>query len=197
MVWIFLGAPGAGKGTQAQLLSEHLGVPHVSTGDLLRKAVSDGTELGKKAKTFMEAGDLVPDDLILGMVREALTGYAKDGCILDGYPRNIAQAVSLDGMLGEIGQRIGGVINLNVNEDTLVKRIAGRANEEDRTDDAKETVRNRLKVYEEQTAPLVKYYRKRGGLREVEGEGTIDAIQVRIRQVVGPGAQARTGGPAG
>jgi adenylate kinase len=190
MIWIFLGAPGAGKGTQADRLSDHLGIAHISTGDLLRAAVKEGTELGRKAKAFMDKGDLVPDDLILGMVREALTGRAKDGCILDGYPRNTAQAASLDGMLADVGKEIAGVINLKVAEDTLVQRIAGRAEAEDRADDTEETVRNRLKVYDEQTAPLVDYYRGRGGLQEVDGEGTIDEIQARIRDIVGAGEGA-------
>jgi len=191
MIWIFLGAPGAGKGTQADRLAEHLGLRHVSTGDLLRRAVADGTPLGRKAESYMKAGELVPDALILGLVREVLTGPGDGGCILDGYPRNAAQAASLDGMLEDIGQEIAGVINLNVSEETLVRRIAGRAREEGRADDDSEaTVRNRLRVYEEQTAPLVDYYRGRGGLREVEGEGSIDEIQARIREVVG----AATGG---
>jgi adenylate kinase len=118
MIWILLGAPGAGKGTQAKLLAEYRGVPHVSTGDLLRQAVADGTELGRRAKSFMEKGDLVPDELILDMVQARLTdGSAAGGCILDGYPRNRAQAQSLDGMLDRIGQRLGGVLDLEVPED--------------------------------------------------------------------------------
>ena len=192
MIWIFLGAPGAGKGTQADRLADHLGIAHVSTGDLLRKAVKNGTDLGRKAQAYMDRGDLVPDDLILGMVREALTGPAKDGCILDGYPRNTVQAASLDGMLADLGRDLAGVINLKVAEDTLVARIAGRAQAENRADDTEETVRDRLKVYEEQTAPLVDYYRGRGGLQEVDGEGTIDEIQARIREIVG----ATAGGAA-
>jgi adenylate kinase len=193
MVWIFLGAPGAGKGTQADLLAGHLGVTHVATGDLLRRAVKEGTPLGRKAKAYMEAGELVPDDLILGLVREALTGDARAGCILDGYPRNTAQAASLDRMLDDVGQEVAGVISLSVSPDTLVARIAGRARAEGRADDAEETVRNRLRVYQEQTAPLVDYYRGRGGLREVDGEGTVEQIQARIREIVG----AAAGGAAG
>jgi adenylate kinase len=141
----------------------------------------------------MDAGELVPDHLILGLVREALTGDAQDGCVLDGYPRNTAQAASLDRMLEEVGQEIAGVIGLKVSADTLVARIAGRARAEDRSDDAETTVRNRLRVYQEQTAPLVDYYRGRGGLREVNGEGSIEQIQARIREIVG----AAAGGAAG
>jgi adenylate kinase len=183
MIWILLGAPGAGKGTQAKLLAEHLAVPHVSTGDLLRRAVAEGTELGRKAKSYMEAGELVPDPLILGMVRETLTGAAAGGCILDGYPRNRAQAKSLDGMLREIGQTLAGVLDLEVPEDELVRRIAGRAADQGRSDDTEETVRNRLRVYEEQTAPLVAYYDERGLVRRIEGTGTIQEIRDRIREI--------------
>jgi adenylate kinase len=183
MIWILLGAPGAGKGTQAKLLAEHLAVPHVSTGDLLRRAVAEGTELGRKAKSFMEAGELVPDELILGMVRETLTGAASRGCILDGYPRNRAQARSLDGMLREIGQSLAGVLDLEVPEDELVRRIAGRAADQGRSDDTEETVRNRLRVYEEQTAPLVAYYEERGLVRRIDGTGTVQEIRDRIREI--------------
>ncbi len=181
MVWIFVGPPGAGKGTQAVLLAEHLAVPHLSTGDLLRRAVKDGTELGRKARSYMEAGDLVPDALILDMVREALEG--KSGCILDGFPRNTAQADALGEMLEEIGLSLAGVIRLEVSVGVLVQRIAGRA-AEGRADDTEDTVRNRLKVYEEQTAPLVDYYRDRGVLLDVQGEGTVEDIQARIREIV-------------
>jgi adenylate kinase len=193
MVWIFLGAPGAGKGTQAKLLAGHLGVAHVATGDLLRRAVKEGTPLGRKAKSYMDAGELVPDDLILGLVREALTGDLRDGCILDGFPRNTAQAASLDRMLADLGQEMGGVISLKVSADTLVSRLAGRASAEGRSDDVESTVLTRLRVYQEQTAPLVDYYRGRGGLREVDGEGSVDSIQARIRDIVG----AAAGGGAG
>lgn len=184
MIWMLLGPPGAGKGTQAKLLAEHLDVSHVSTGDLLRKAVAEGTELGRKARSYMEAGELVPDELILGMVRERLTdGTAEGGCILDGYPRNRAQAESLERVLGEIGREIACVVDLEVPEDELVRRIAGRARDEGRADDTEETVRNRLRVYQEQTEPLVAYYRERGVLREVDGTGEIEEIAERIRGI--------------
>jgi len=191
MVWIFLGPPGAGKGTQAVLLAEHLGVRHVSTGDMLRSAVARGTELGKKAQSIMEAGDLVPDDLMLGLVREELGG--RHGCILDGFPRTVVQADGLAVLLEELGLKLAGVLRLDVPDEVLVERIARRAQAEDRADDSEETVRNRLRVYEEQTAPLVDYYRERKCLRDVNGEGSIEEIQALIRQTVAkaaPGAEA-------
>lgn len=184
MIWILLGPPGAGKGTQAKFLAAHLDVPHVSTGDLLRSAVRDGTELGRKAKSYMVAGELVPDGLILDLVRETLeAGGAPRGCILDGYPRNRVQAEALDGMLGEVGQRLGRVIRLVVPDDVLIRRIAGRAADEGRSDDAEETVRNRLRVYRSQTEPLVEYYEGRGSLTEVDGVGTVEEVRRRIERV--------------
>lgn len=183
MIWILLGPPGAGKGTQAKLLAEHLNALHVSTGDLLRQAVADGTELGKQAKSFMESGDLVPDHLILDLVRETLVAGSDGGWILDGYPRNRVQAESLDGMLGEVGQTITSVVDLEVPEDELVRRIAGRAADEGRTDDTEETVRNRLRVYREQTEPLIAYYGDRGALKAVNGIGSVEEIRDRIRGI--------------
>ena len=180
MIWILLGAPGAGKGTQAQRLAAASGLAHVSTGDLLRSAAKRGSELGEKARLYMDAGELVPDELILGLVRETLEGPAVGGCILDGYPRNEAQAGALDAMLAELGREISGVVNLEVGEDILVERISGRAKAEDRVDDSAETVRNRLRVYREQTQPLIDLYRKRGLLKEINGVGTIEEVQRRI-----------------
>jgi adenylate kinase len=185
MIWILLGPPGAGKGTQAKMLAEHLGAEHVSTGDLLRRAVAEGTELGRKAKSFMEAGELVPDGLILGMVREKLGSGSAGGWILDGYPRNRVQAESLAGMLGEVGETIACVVDLQVPEDELVRRIAGRAADEGRADDTEETVRNRLRVYREQTQPLIDYYGGRGLLQAVDGVGGIEEIGSRVQAVAG------------
>jgi adenylate kinase len=185
MIWIFLGAPGAGKGTQAVRLAEELGVPHISTGDLLRRAIADEDELGKRARSYIEAGELVPDELLLELVRSVLaSSETARGCILDGYPRNLAQAESLDEILASLGRKLTGVVSLQVAEETLVARIAGRRSDEARADDDEETMRTRLRVYREQTAPLEDYYRKRGCLREVHGEGTIDEVADRVRRVV-------------
>ncbi len=185
MIWILLGAPGAGKGTQAVRLAEELGVPHISTGDLLRRAIAEGDELGKRARSYIEAGELVPDELLLELVRSELASeQAARGCILDGYPRNLSQAESLDEMLASLGRKLTGVVSLEVSEAVLVARIAGRRADEDRADDDEETVRTRLHVYHEQTAPLEDYYRKRGCLREVHGEGTIEEVAERVRRVV-------------
>lgn len=182
MVWIFLGPPGAGKGTQAVLLAEHLGVPHVSTGDLLRSAVTRGTELGRRVQNVMSSGELVPDDMVLDLVREVLAGAP--GCILDGFPRTVVQADGLGTLLAGLKLELKGVLLLDVTDEVLVERLARRAQAEDRPDDSEETVRNRLRVYEEQTAPLIDYYRKLGRLIDVAGEGSIEEIQARIRKTV-------------
>ncbi len=190
MIWIFLGPPGAGKGTQAKLLAADLGIEHVSTGDLLRKAIDADTELGRKAKSYMERGELVPDALLLGLVRETLEGPARRGCILDGFPRNLAQAEALGRMAQEVGHAITGVLEMQVPEQVLVDRIAKRAAAEGRPDDSVATVRHRLRVYSEQTAPLVEYYRTRGALQSISGEGSIEDIQARIRVLTRDGRGA-------
>jgi adenylate kinase len=152
---------------------------------LLRRAVREGTELGRKAKDFMDRGELVPDSLLLDLVRETLQSRpAPPGWILDGYPRNRSQAESLTRMLEEIGIGLGGVLNLRVNPEVLVDRLRKRAALENRVDDTEETVKNRLRVYEDQTAPLVDFYRGRGVLREVDGVGSVDEVQLRVSAAV-------------
>lgn len=184
---VLLGAPGSGKGTQATRLREHLQVPHISTGELLRAAVAAGSALGLQAKAVMEAGNLVSDDIVLGMLEERLlkpdTG---NGFILDGYPRNLAQAHALDGLLDRIGQPADVAVQLDVASELLVDRLSGRAKLEGRADDSPDSVRKRLAVYSEQTAPVVDFYRNQGKLACVQGEGGMDEVFVRILEAINP-----------
>jgi adenylate kinase len=178
---VLLGAPGSGKGTQAAMLKAELKVPHISTGDLLRGAVKAGTPLGLKAKAVMEAGKLVSDDIVLGMLEERITQPdAKGGFILDGYPRNVAQCEALESLLTRIGQPLDIAVKLKVPSELIVDRIAGRAAAEGRKDDTPETVRERLRVYAEQTAPVAEHFGAIGRLRIVDGVGDVDAVFKRI-----------------
>ena len=172
---LFLGPPGAGKGTQAALVSAHLGIPHISTGEMLRANVAAGTELGAKAEAVMQAGDLVPDDLVVSMLEERLADAdARHGYILDGFPRNAAQAETLDGVLAD--EPLDGVIVLDVEEDELVARMLSRG----RADDTDQAVRHRLVIYREETEPLIAFYADRGLVRPVKGHGDVEDITVRI-----------------
>jgi len=178
---VLLGAPGSGKGTQAAMLKAELKVPHISTGDLLRAAVKAGTPLGLKAKAVMEAGKLVSDDIVLGMLEERITQPdAKGGFILDGYPRNVAQCEALESLLARIDQPLDIAVKLKVPSELIVDRIAGRAAAEGRKDDTPETVRERLRVYAEQTAPVAEHFGAIGKLRIVDGVGDVDAVFKRI-----------------
>jgi adenylate kinase len=178
---VLLGAPGSGKGTQAAMLKTELKVPHISTGDLLRAAVKAGTPLGLKAKAVMEAGKLVSDEIVLGMLEERISqDDAKAGFILDGYPRNVAQCEALEALLARIGQPLDIAIKLKVPSELIVERIAGRAAAEGRKDDTPETVRERLRVYAEQTAPVAEHFDALGKLRIVDGVGDVDAVFRRI-----------------
>jgi adenylate kinase len=204
---VLLGAPGSGKGTQAQRLQAKYGVPQVSSGDLLRDAVARGTELGLKAKSVMDSGQLVSDDIVLGLIRDRLRKPdAAGGFILDGFPRNIDQANSLDALLKELGQPIDAVLQLDVRKETLVQRLAGRrtcptcgsvynvhslppgvstcskdgAQLYQRPDDKEDVVAKRLEVYATQTQPLIEHYSKLGQLRVVAGEGELDAVFERM-----------------
>ena len=183
---VLLGPPGSGKGTQATRLKDQLGIAHISTGDLLRAEVAAGTELGKAAKAVMDAGNLVSDEILLGMLESRLgqDDVAK-GFILDGYPRNVAQANALDGLLARIGQPLDAVVQLDVASELLVERIAGRAQEQGRADDNPESVRQRLQVYTNQTAPVVDFYANRGTLARVDGVGSLDEVQHRIFKAIG------------
>ena len=182
---VLLGAPGSGKGTQAKLLEESLGIPHISTGVLLRAAVSAGSEVGLAAKAFMDAGDLVPDDLMLGLIKERLgKDDVQAGFILDGYPRNLVQTQALDGLLGRLNVPLDEAIQIDVEYEQIAERIANRAAQEGRSDDSAEVVKNRLQVYEEQTAPAVDFFERKGVLSQVYGVGTIDEVFQRIRAVL-------------
>lgn len=178
---IFLGPPGSGKGTQAKLLGERLSIPAISTGDMLREAVREGTPLGRRAKAIMDSGELVPDDVVIGLIRERIAAPdARGGFILDGFPRTIEQVGALDRLLEGNGAALDSVINLLVAEKTLIERMLGRAAAEGRSDDRLETITERLRVYGEKTAPLIELYRSRGRLADVDGSGTIEEIAGRI-----------------
>lgn len=198
---ILLGAPGAGKGTQGSQLAERLGIPKIATGDILRAAVREGTDLGREAKGFMDAGELVPDSVILGLVREALsTPAAANGAIFDGFPRNVAQAESLKTILNETGRALDAVVLLEVPDEAIVERMIGRRTDPEtgnvyhvvfnpppaeiehrlvhRKDDHEETVRHRLGVYAEETAPLVDYYENSNvPVHRVDGTQPIGVVQ--------------------
>ncbi len=209
---ILLGPPGAGKGTQARRLQESLGIPQLSTGDMLRALAVSGSELGIRAKGYMDAGSLVPDDVMIDMIAERIAGPdCRKGFILDGFPRTVAQAEALDAMFEPLGRRLDRVIEMSVDDDALVERITGRfacarcgagyhdvfqRPSEDgvcddcghtefvrRADDTAETVRARLEAYHAQTAPLLPYYRKRGVLSSVDGMAEIDVVARQIESL--------------
>ncbi|WP_428100842.1 adenylate kinase [Candidatus Rariloculus sp.] len=210
---VMLGAPGSGKGTQAKLLQADHGVPQISTGDLLRSAVAEATELGLIAKAVMESGELVSDEIVSAMIKERF-GHpdAARGFILDGYPRNLAQAEDLNAVLGELGIELDAAVLMDVSTAVLMKRLTGRRTcsrtgkllniyfsppEEldaclaaggellQRGDDNEQAIGNRLEVYERQTAPLIAYYRKRGLLKPVAAQGAVDEIHARLRTTLG------------
>jgi len=182
---VLLGAPGSGKGTQAKLLVEQLNVPHISTGVLLRNAAKKGTELGLKAKSIIDRGELIPDDIMTGIIEERLSREdVANGFILDGYPRNLAQAKSLDVMLERLDTPADEVIHIDVDPEQIIKRLARRSEEEHRIDDAEQTVRNRMRVYAEQTAPVAEYYAQRGMLTRVLGDGGKEEVLQRILSVI-------------
>ena len=183
---ILIGPPGAGKGTQAKLLEQSLGLPQVSTGDLFRYNLKNETELGKLARTYMDRGDLVPDEVTVAMVKDRLAqADTAGGAILDGFPRNQVQAAALDELLAGLGGRITVVPNMVVDREELVQRVLKRGQIEGRTDDTEETVRNRMRVYEEQTKPLLDYYSRRGLVVDVNGRQSIEAVQQELRRVIG------------
>jgi adenylate kinase len=181
-----MGPPGAGKGTQAAVVAERLGIPHVSTGDIFRANVSQGTPLGVEAKRYMDAGEYVPDSVTNSMVRDRLAqADAAPGFLLDGYPRTLAQVDELAGMLAEQGTALDHVIELTVDVDEVVGRLLKRAAEQGRSDDTEDVVRRRLEVYFEQTAPLTAVYAQQGLLVQVDGMGGVDEVTSRVLAALG------------
>lgn len=181
MIIILFGAPGVGKGTQATILAEKLGVAHLSTGDAFRAAIKNQTEVGKIAKGYVDAGDLVPDDIVARIVEEAMADPSFDnGCILDGFPRTKAQADALAALLSAKGRAVHRVVNLEVDDATIIERLLARG----RADDTQEIIQNRLDVYRQETAPLLEYYTAAGNLVSVNGVGSVDEISNRILEAI-------------
>jgi len=178
---IIMGPPGAGKGTQAKFIAEHFKIPAISTGDIFRANVSEGTELGVEAKRYMDAGEYVPDAVTNLMVRNRIDDEdARAGFLLDGYPRTLAQVEELDGMIGFTGHRLDAVVCLTVDQDEIVARLLQRAQVEGRADDTEDVIRRRQEVYGEQTEPLISVYKDRGIVHEIDGLGEVDEVTQRI-----------------
>jgi adenylate kinase len=176
-----MGPPGAGKGTQAKVVADHFGIPAISTGDIFRANVSQGTALGKKAQEYMDAGEYVPDHVTNLMVRARIDEPdAAPGFLLDGYPRTVAQVEELDGMIRHTGHELDAAVVLSVDADEIVARLLQRARLEGRADDTEEVVRRRQEVYGEQTEPLIEVYRQRGIVHEIDGMGPVDEVTKRI-----------------
>ena len=184
--YIIFGPPGAGKGTQAAPLAERYNLKHISTGELLRNEIAEGTELGKKAKALIDSGSLVPDDVVEGMIAQAFGKYKDvDGFLLDGFPRTISQAMDLDEMLEARDEEVSGVISLMIPDEVVKERIAHRALLEGRADDARdEVVNNRILTYHRQTEPLIDYYKDRQKYHEVDSLGTIAQVGENIRNIM-------------
>ena len=183
---VLLGPPGAGKGTQARRLAERLGVPAISTGDIFRANVSEGTELGREAQRYMDAGEYVPDSVTNAMVADRLAEPdAAGGFLLDGYPRTAAQVAELDRMLAAGGASLDAVVELTADSEEIVARLKNRAETEGRSDDTESVIRRRLEVYTEQTAPLTRVYSERGLLVEVDGIGAVEDVTARILATLG------------
>jgi adenylate kinase len=190
---ILLGPPGAGKGTQAQKLAAELELPHISTGVILREAAERGTELGKRAKKIMDAGQLVSDDIMLGIIRDRLQAEdCREGYILDGFPRTIPQAEALDAILAQRAEPPVVIASLELDEEELGKRIAGRRSQDTRSDDAEETVLSRFQVYQEKTRPLLDYYGSR--VRPIDGKGSVPQVFQRLSDLLRVSAGGRTKG---
>ncbi len=182
---LLLGPQGSGKGTQAKRISEEYGIPHIATGDMLRRAIAEGTALGLQVKPILERGDLVPDDLMIALIRERLSELDTGaGFVLDGFPRTMPQAEALDAMLAEIGRELSVVFELQISDEECIRRLLKRAQEEGRTDDTPEVVAHRLELYHEQTEPLVEYYRTRGILVGIHADGTVNQVFAEIQRAL-------------
>ena len=182
---VLMGAPGAGKGTQAKLLQEQLSLPQVATGDLFRANLKQETELGKLAKTFMDRGDLVPDEVTIAMVKDRLEqDDCSNGAILDGFPRSPAQADALNDLLVEFSGTINVVPFIHVDQEILIARLLKRAEIEGRADDNEETIRTRMRVYEESTAPLIEFYEAKGIVKRVDGQRSIEEVNADLLQAI-------------
>ncbi len=212
MIIVLFGPPGAGKGTQAVRISEMLSIPHIATGDIFREAVKKRTELGKKAEEYMKKGELVPDEIVNGIVRERISQPdCSNGFILDGYPRTLNQAEALDKMLAEMNRKVDLVLNIEVSEENIIKRLSNRrvckkcgavyhlitnppkkdgicdkcgGELYQREDDKEEVIRNRLKVYHKQTEPIIKYYEEKGVLVNIDGNKSIEEVWNQIKEVI-------------
>jgi adenylate kinase len=183
---ILMGAPGAGKGTQAKILMDKLGTGRLATGDLLRAAVTEGTPLGREAQQYMDRGDLIPDDVMLGIVETSLASEdAAPGVVMDGFPRTISQAEGLDRLLAARGTQVDKVVKFDVPDGELMIRLMGRAAEEGRSDDAPDIIRKRLEVFRRETAPLISYYETRGVLTTIDATGPVDEVAARVAQALG------------
>ncbi|MDH5716327.1 MAG: adenylate kinase [Spirochaetia bacterium] len=183
---IVMGPPGAGKGTQSKIMVERLKIPQISTGDILRDSINNKTELGLKAKEYMDRGDLVPDEVVIGIIQERIKNSdCNEGFILDGFPRTTAQADALEDVFSKNGLKINRVIYFEVNEQELIDRIKIRAGEEGRADDNIESVKKRLEVFREKTEPVINYYENKGILKRINGIGNVDDISIEVKQVLG------------
>ena len=182
---LLLGPQGAGKGTQGKLLAEEYGIPHIATGDMLRAAIAEGTELGRKAEPLLRSGRLVPDEIMIGLIRDRLAeDDTRQGFVLDGFPRNTAQAEALDTTLEEIERPLSVVFEFQLPEAVCVERLSRRAEEEGRADDTPEAIRMRLRLYHEQTEPLIEYYRTRGNLVGIPADRSVDEVFAEIQRAL-------------